>query len=260
MSNVRLTAHEAEVSFRIFDRSHSRSMLGSLANIAVGGSIRRSRSTGASVVALRDISLDLAPGDRLAVVGRNGAGKSTLLKVLSGVLPPTRGSVEISGTINNVLSMGQGFDMERTGRDNIRRCLRMNEIPTERHKALEEEVADFAEIGHFLDLPVRTYSSGMLLRVMVGIQTAVSADIFIADEIIGAGDLYFMDKARERVAGNLSESKIVVLATHSSDTALRFCNKGLVLHKGRMLFLGPVQEAWEGFISGKFERELLLRQ
>lgn len=258
MDEPSIISRNMGVEFPVLNGKTSRSLLGSFTSGTVGGLIGKRRDGTPRVQALSRINLSLNSGDRLAIIGRNGAGKSTLLRVLSGVLPPTQGELAIHGTINNLLTLGQGFDAELSGRENITRALAIAEVPKEQHAEVVANVCEFAELGSFIEMPFRTYSSGMMMRLMTGVHTAIPADIFIADEVIGAGDLYFMERARQRVVGNLESSKIIVLATHSGDTVKQFCNKGIVIHKGRILFQGSAEDAWKGYASGELERNAML--
>ena len=200
-------------------------------------------STGIVVVrALNGVSLQLNAGDRLGLIGHNGAGKSTLLRVMAGIYVPTAGDVRITGRAVPLLDISLGMDDQSSGRQNIRlRGLLLGMSDTE-IEAKTEDIADFTELGDYLDLPLRTYSSGMRLRLAFAIATAVDADILLLDEVIGVGDAAFQIKAARRLAELHARAEIVVLAIHNNQTLRQTCNKALWLDNGRPVALGPVDE------------------
>ena len=200
-------------------------------------------STGIVVVrALNGVSLQLNAGDRLGLIGHNGAGKSTLLRVMAGIYVPTAGDVSINGRAVPLLDISLGMDDQSSGRQNIRLrglLLGMSDAEIE---AKTEDIAAFTELGDYLDLPLRTYSSGMRLRLAFAIATAVDADILLLDEVIGVGDAAFQLKAARRLAELHARAEIVVLAIHNNQTLRQTCNKALWLDNGRPVALGPVDE------------------
>ncbi len=200
-------------------------------------------STGIVVVrALNGVSLQLNAGDRLGLIGHNGAGKSTLLRVMAGIYVPTAGDVSINGRAVPLLDISLGMDDQSSGRQNIRLrglLLGMSDAEIE---AKTEDIAAFTELGDYLDLPLRTYSSGMRLRLAFAIATAVDADILLLDEVIGVGDASFQLKAARRLAELHARAEIVVLAIHNNQTLRQTCNKALWLDNGRPVALGPVDE------------------
>ncbi len=200
-------------------------------------------STGIVVVrALNGVNLQLNAGDRLGLIGHNGAGKSTLLRVMAGIYVPTAGDVRITGRAVPLLDISLGMDDQSSGRQNIRlRGLLLGMSDTE-IEAKTEDIADFTELGDYLDLPLRTYSSGMRLRLAFAIATAVDADILLLDEVIGVGDAAFQIKAARRLAELHARAEIVVLAIHNNQTLRQTCNKALWLDNGRPVALGPVDE------------------
>lgn len=193
--------------------------------------------------ALRNISFSLEQGDRLALVGPNGAGKSTLLRVLAGSYVPTRGSVAIEGTVTTLLTAGLGMDMDQTGYENIYTCAMVLDLPIERIDEIRADIIAFCDLGDHIHLPVRTYSSGMLVRLSFAIATAIIPDILLVDEIIGAGDAKFAEKSRQRISKMFGSANIIVLASHSPDILRQYCNKGLFLLDGEIRFLGGIEEA-----------------
>ena len=205
-------------------------------------------STGVVVVrAVDDLSLELQAGDRLGLIGHNGAGKSTLLRVMAGIYPPTGGTVDVRGKTVPLLDISLGMDEQSTGRQNIRLrglLLGMSD-PEIRRKT--EEIAEFTELGDYLDLPVRTYSSGMRVRLAFAVSTAVDADILLLDEVLGVGDASFQAKASRRLEELHERAEIVVLAIHSSDTIRKTCNKALWMERGKVRMFGAVDEVVEAY-------------
>jgi len=200
---------------------------------------------------LSDINFEAREGDRIALIGRNGAGKSTLLRVLKGAFQPTRGSVQVSGSCQALLNVSLGFNNEATVRENI--FLRGTAIgfrPAQ-IRDLIEPVLDFSGLQGKVNYRLKTLSAGQRMRLGFAISTAVQHDIMLMDEWIGTGDVEFLAKAKERLAGRVASSKIVVLASHSAGLLSSVCNKGMVLDKGRMEFLGDVKDALQ------FYRELV---
>jgi len=182
--------------------------------------------------ALKGIDFELKSGDRLGLIGRNGAGKSTLLKVLAGIYPPSTGSIEVVGNVSPLLGISVGMNSLATGYENIKfRCL-LHGFDKKKTQQIIKEVEDFTELGHFLSMPIKTYSSGMSVRLSFGIATAITPDILIVDEVVGVGDAHFMDKAKARLTHLIESSNIMVVASHSDEIIKRFCNKILWLDQG----------------------------
>jgi len=195
------------------------------------------------VHALKDINLDITSGQRVALLGHNGAGKSTLLKTIAGLYPVAQGERIVHGDIRSLFELTLGFEMEATGRENILyRSLLLGLTPTQ-SKDLEPPIIDFAGLGEFIDYPIKTYSAGMLVRLAFAISTAVKGDILLLDEVIGAGDTYFMEKAKKRIESLITHAKIMVLATHDLNTVGQLCNRALVLKQGEILFDGDPAQA-----------------
>ena len=201
------------------------------------------------VRALDDLNLSLKEGDRVGLIGRNGAGKSTLLRVLAGIYHPTSGQIYTSGRIVPLLDISLGMDELSTGRQNIRlRGLLLGMSDAEIRRKTEE-ISIFSELGDHLDLPLRTYSSGMRLRLAFAVSTAVDADILLLDEVIGVGDTSFMKKAEERMLNLQNRAKIVVLASHSDMVIRQMCNKVLWMDRGRLQAFGPVELVIEKYTA-----------
>ena len=189
--------------------------------------------------ALRDVSFRLVHGESLAVIGPNGAGKSTLLQVLAGIIQPNEGSVDVVGQISSLLTLGAGFDQDLTGRDNIRLAGAFLGIP---HKVMEAElpgIVDFADIGEFIDAPIKTYSSGMRARLGFSIATAVDPDVLIIDEVLSTGDAVFRAKSKQRIIELTKHAKAIVLVTHDMSWVTEFCNRAMLLDHGHVIMEGP---------------------
>ena len=201
------------------------------------------------VRALRDVDLAFEDGDRVGLIGRNGAGKSTLLKVLSGIYEPTSGTLESSGRVVSLLDLMLGMDDDATGHQNIDLRAMMLGASPEEIEAARPGIVDFCELGDYLDLPVRTYSSGMKLRLAFAVSTAFHPDILLMDEVIGVGDAGFVHKAHERLRAFGERASILVLSSHSTDIVREFCDRAIWLDEGRVRMNGPVDEvidAYEG--------------
>ncbi|SDB63053.1 ABC transporter ATP-binding protein [Butyrivibrio sp. INlla16] len=210
----------------------------SIKDILVPGSNKFSTFENGKVRALNNISLSLKDGDRLAIIGHNGAGKSTLLKVISGIYPPKEGTLDVEGHISSMFELATGFEMEQNGWDNIRlRGLMLGQTPKQIDEKMEE-IAEFSELGNFLNMPVKYYSSGMFVRLAFSISTSIEPDILLLDEIIAAGDAGFIKKANDRLHSMISTSKIMVLVTHSMQSAIDMCNKCIWMESGNIVMSG----------------------
>lgn len=234
------------VDFPIYN-ARTRSLKTELLRRTVGGQIEADQNSHISVVALRDISLRLDKGDRLALVGGNGAGKSTLLRVLSGVYEPPIGRVRIDGVVSSLTDMMMGMDAEATGYENIILRSVFLGVPIDQAKKRVPEIEEFSELGNFLHLPMRTYSSGMMLRLAFAVTTAVTPEILIMDEVIGAGDAAFLAKAEARLNRMIGDSHILVIASHYEAMVRRFCNRAALMREGRLVKLGDVDEVLHAY-------------
>ena len=208
----------------------------------VGGRVSKGEGSFQFVQALDEISFSLKQGDRLGLVGHNGAGKTTLIRVLAGIYEPTRGSVRVVGRNVPMFDIGLGMDEEASGYENIRtRGLILGLSPEEIEERVPE-IAEFAELGDYLELPIRTYSSGMLLRLVFSIAASIHGDIILMDEWIAVGDAQFRKKTHDRLQQITQRSGIVVLASHDFGLLRETCNLGLYLDGGRVRAFGALDD------------------
>jgi lipopolysaccharide transport system ATP-binding protein len=204
--------------------------------------VGRHRSVGRTVKALQDVTLSIRSGERVGLIGHNGAGKSTLLKVLAGIYPPQRGRMAVEGHICSMFEFITGFEMEANGWENIRtRALLLGMSAREIDEKIEQ-IAEFSNLGEFLDIPVRHYSSGMFVRLAFATSTAVNPQILLLDEVMAAGDAAFIDSARNRMNDLMERASIVVFATHSLDVLPAFCQRTILLRHGHVVADGPTAD------------------
>ena len=192
--------------------------------------------------ALRHVSLRVTHGESLAVIGPNGAGKSTLLQVLAGIIRPSEGAVDVRGHVSGLLTLGAGFDKELSGRDNILlggAFLGLDDAVT---RALLPSIIEYAELGEFIDAPLKTYSSGMRARLGFAIATSVDPDILLLDEVLATGDASFRAKSKARVIEIVRSAKAVVLVTHDMTWVTEYCNRAVLIEKGRVVMEGEPAE------------------
>ncbi|AGM26803.1 Probable o-antigen/lipopolysaccharide transport ATP-binding protein ABC transporter RfbE [Mycobacteroides abscessus subsp. abscessus] len=255
---VSIQTHQAWVEFPIFDaksRSLKKAFLGK-----AGGAIGRNESNVVVIEALRDITLSLKEGDRVGLVGHNGAGKSTLLRLLSGIYEPTRGSSYIKGRVAPVFDLGVGMDPEISGYENI--IIRGMFLGQTRKQmqAKVDEIADFTELGEYLSMPLRTYSTGMRVRLAMGVVTSIDPEILLLDEGIGAVDAEFMKKARIRLQQLVERSGMLVFASHSNEFLARLCNTAMWIDHGTIKMSGGIEDvvrAYEGDEAGDHVAQIL---
>jgi lipopolysaccharide transport system ATP-binding protein len=220
------------VEFPIWNPSH-RSLKNAVLRATTGGRLARESSTRVVVQALSDLSFEFARGDRIGLVGNNGSGKTTLLRVLSGIYEPVRGRLEVSGRVSSLLDLSLGMDHEATGLENIVLRGVLMGLPPVAIQEKVSEIAEFSELGDYLSMPIRTYSSGMLLRLAFAVSTSVAPEILLLDEWLSVGDAGFRDKAERRLLELIESSAIMVLASHDESLIRRFCSRMLRLEHGR---------------------------
>ena len=195
--------------------------------------------------ALRDCTLTIGHGERVGIIGLNGSGKSTLLKVVSGLLKPSEGSVTIEGNVQPLIEMGAGFNPEFSGRDNVYLNGAMLGFTRRQIREKEDKIIEFTDLGHFIDVPVKYYSSGMVMRLAFTIATMIDPEILLVDEILASGDIQFIEKAKERLNSLITSAKILVLVSHDLDMIKSLTRRVIVLDKGEVLFDGDQEHGVE---------------
>lgn len=229
------------VSFPIYESRH-RSMRRRVLEIGTGGRIGADRHRRTVIQALNDVSLRFADGDRVALVGHNGAGKTTLLRVLGGIYEPVAGAVVVRGKAVALLDVAIGMDGDMSGYENIvLRGLMLGMSRAELDRRIDE-IADFTDLGPYLNMPFRTYSAGMQYRLAFAVSTSVTPDVLLLDEAMGGGDLRFLAKAKERLAALVGRSRVLVLASHVQSVLRDTCNKAVLLEHGAVVAFGPIDE------------------
>jgi ABC-type polysaccharide/polyol phosphate transport system ATPase subunit len=244
-SSIELAA--VHLRYPVITSGKQQSILGHVARNATFGLIGKSNSGLRIVHALRGINLKLGPKARLGVIGRNGSGKSTMLKTMAGVLHPSAGQLSVHGKINSILTLGAGLDPEKTGRENVAMILSLFGFDRSKITSVSDEIEEFVELDDFFDMPVRTYSSGMSVRLSFGLVTAIEGDILIIDEVLGAGDSHFMQRASERIEKLAENASIMVFASHSRADLKRFCRDAIWMHGGKIVASGPVDEVFDAY-------------
>nr|WP_314382729.1 ABC transporter ATP-binding protein [uncultured Cardiobacterium sp.] len=231
---MRITADDVSVTFPVFD-AHQRSFKKTFFKAATGGGLNSFRKGFAEIEALKHISLDIREGERVALVGHNGSGKTTLLRVFAGVYAPSSGHIAVEGKVTSLLDAMLGMDGEATGFENIRMRGLFLGLSPKQIENITDEVVEFSELGDFINMPVRTYSSGMVLRLAFSISTSLQPEILLMDEWMSVGDEAFRQKAEARLMRFIEHAGILVFATHDFDLAKRLCNRMLILEHGRIV-------------------------
>jgi ABC-type polysaccharide/polyol phosphate transport system ATPase subunit len=197
--------------------------------------------------AVKDVSLDIHKGEMIGLIGRNGSGKSTLLKIIAGVYRPTKGSVAVTGTLAPLIELGAGFHHELTGRENILLNGLLLGYSKDEMKRREQSIIDFAEIGDFIDSPVKQYSSGMYMRLAFSVATEVNPDILLVDEILAVGDELFKRKCFERIESFRDAGKTIVFVSHSMEQILKYCDRAVLLERGHVMAQGDPAEVVDAY-------------
>jgi lipopolysaccharide transport system ATP-binding protein len=220
------------VEFPIWSPSH-RSFKNAVLRATTGGRLARETSSRVVIEALSDLSFEFSRGDRVGLVGHNGSGKTTLLRVLTGIYEPVRGRLEVTGRVSSLIDLSLGMDHEATGLENI--VLRGILLGLSRSdiESRIDQIAEFSELGDYLSMPIRTYSSGMLLRLGFAVATSIAPEILLLDEWLSVGDAGFRDKAERRLLEMIESSAIMVLASHDENLIKRFCSRVFRLERGR---------------------------
>ena len=236
-----ISLRQASVVLPIFNSS-SRSLTDSLVSAATGGVLTAQRGGHISIEALKNLDLEISAGDRLGIMGHNGSGKSTLLRLLSGIYEPSSGKIERSGSISSLVDISLGINAESTGRENIFLRGKLMGLSKKEIDEKIDEIIEFSELGDYINLPVRIYSSGMLLRLAFSVSTSITADILIMDEWLSVGDGAFAERASNRLRELVDSSEILVIASHTRSLIEETCNKVVWLEHGVIKKVGPVAE------------------
>jgi lipopolysaccharide transport system ATP-binding protein len=245
MSSISIS--DVSVSFPLY-HTESRSLKKAVL-AAASGRLGKDAKRRVVVEALRDVSFALETGDRLGFVGSNGAGKTTLLRTLAGIYEPVNGYININGKVTALLDPGQGMNQELTGRENIRLRGLFDRLSPGQINQLEDDVAAFAGLDQFLDLPVRMYSSGMVVRLGFGLATSIKPQILLMDEWLMAGDANFMQKAKTRLETMVQGAEILVLSSHSADIILQWCNRVIWMDAGRIKMDSTPRDVLSHYLS-----------
>jgi ABC-2 type transport system ATP-binding protein len=244
---VSIDVHGACVEFPIFDaktRSLKKAVLGTVGR--AGGRIGIDSKV-PIIEALREITISLRHGDRVGLIGHNGAGKSTLLRLLSGIYEPTRGSSRIFGKVAPVFDLGVGMDPEISGYENIIIRGLFLGMTRKQMEQRVDDIAEFTELGDFLGMPLRTYSTGMRVRLALGVVTSIDPEILLLDEGIGAVDAAFLEKSKKRLAELVERSGLLVFASHSDEFLRELCNSAIWLEHGQIKKQGELEEVLRAY-------------
>jgi lipopolysaccharide transport system ATP-binding protein len=245
---AQIVFENVSIEIPIFNAT-GRSLTSKILEVATGGKLDADPTGRVTVTALSDISFELKDGDRIGLVGHNGAGKSTMLRALSGVYAPTRGQVSIAGEVGSLIDISLGINPEATGRENV--FVRGQLLGLTKKEIAEkyDEIVDFAELGDFMEMPVRTYSSGMHLRLAFAVSTVVRPEILLMDEWLSVGDENFKQKAELRLAQMVDATKILAIASHSRDLIETVCNRVIWLEHGQVKMDGSVREVLPAYFG-----------
>jgi lipopolysaccharide transport system ATP-binding protein len=245
---ARIIFDKANVSFPIFN-ANGRSFTSRLLQVATGGKLDADPNGRVVVKALEDISFELKDGERLGLLGHNGAGKSTLLRALSGVYVPNSGIARIEGEVGSLIDLSLGINPEATGRENIFIRGALLGLSKDEIRTHFDSIVEFSELGDFIEMPVRTYSSGMHLRLAFSVSTVVRPEILLMDEWLSVGDESFRHKAEARLTEVVDSTKILVIATHSRDLLEKTCTRAIWLEHGQIKMDGPAREVAQAYFG-----------
>lgn len=253
MSNVPHLSQPAIVADHVWKsyrpRTHQISLRQEAAKLLKQPFQRTSRDPGEIFWALQDINFVIGHGESVALVGRNGSGKTTLLRILCGITRPARGHSRVNGRFATLIALGAGFNMERTGRENIFLNAAIQGVDPRTTSASLEDIVDFAELDDFIDVPVKRYSSGMVTRLGFSIAVHILPEIIFVDEVLAVGDAAFQQKCVARILEMQAEGRTLVFVSHSADTVRDLCKRAIWLHHGRLQKDGPVEEVLEAYGS-----------
>ncbi|MGE3406130.1 MAG: ABC transporter ATP-binding protein [Pirellulales bacterium] len=238
----RINLNDVSLQFRVRQQGRV-----SLKDFVVKGLFRKKRNPYVHVHALKHLNLSFKDGERVGVIGHNGAGKSTLLRLLAGIYPPTSGEISVRGKISSVLDIGVGVESEATGWDNIAYRSYLQGAHPSQVLQKQQEIADFSELGDAIDKPVRTYSSGMMVRLMFSIATTIEPEILLVDEVLSTGDLGFVEKARLRMLDLIERARMMVFVSHDLGSIASLCNRAIWMHWGQVHMDGDPQAVIEAY-------------
>jgi len=241
---ARIELDKVSLTFRVRQRGRI-----TLKEFLVRQMFRRSVNPMIEVQALQEVCLQFHEGERIGIVGHNGAGKSTLLKVLAGIYPPSHGRRIVEGRISSLFDIALGFELDATGWENMAyRGYLQGETP-QTIRAKMQPIADFTELGNFLDMPVRYYSAGMLVRLAFSIATAIEPEILLVDEVLSVGDMAFQEKARQRMREMIAKAKLIVLVSHDLVNLTQLCDRAVWMDHGRVRQVGPTAEIIDAYTN-----------
>jgi lipopolysaccharide transport system ATP-binding protein len=230
MASIKFT--NVDLEFPVYDVS-SLSLRKQIITLATGGLVSSQKGV-TKVSALKQVSFEAKDGDSIGIVGHNGAGKTTLLRSMAGIYPPTAGEIQVVGRIGSVFELGAGLDHEVDGKQNIINLLLLNGRSYDFAKEALSNIVEFTELGDFIDLPIRTYSSGMLLRLMFAVATIEIPEIFLLDEMFSTGDEHFQSKSTKRIEEMMGNSSVFVFASHDSTLLKKYCNRFFKMNHGQL--------------------------
>lgn len=245
---ARIEFHSVKVSFPVFN-ANGRSFTSRLLQVATGGRLDADPNGRVVVKALQGISFTLQDGERVGLLGHNGAGKSTLLRALSGVYAPSSGIVRIDGEVGSLIDLSLGINPEATGRENVYIRGALLGLSKSEIAAGFDSIVEFSELGDFIEMPVRTYSSGMHLRLAFAVSTVLRPEILLMDEWLSVGDENFKHKAEARLIEVVDSTKILVIATHSRDLLEKTCTRAIWLEHGQIKMDGPANEVAQAYFG-----------
>jgi lipopolysaccharide transport system ATP-binding protein len=236
-----LKARNLYIEYPVLENSH-RSLKKTVLNFSTGGKIGHDAKNHATILALDNLNFEIKEGDRVGLLGHNGSGKTTLLRAMAGIYAPTNGSLEIKGRVASLLDVSMGLDQDATGYENIYLRAILDGLTPKTIKQKTNEIAEFSELGDYLHLPVRTYSSGMMMRLSFAISTSVEADILIMDEWLSVGDESFQERASKKLETLVKNAGILVIASHDSSLIDKICNKKIILEHGKIIYSSVINK------------------